>query len=333
MKLTTLALLALATLALVAATPARAQDASRRDRILERLRELDAERTRLLEELAREDDAGVPDAEVPTPPARAVPRSTELQDAIVVVAKRFASPERRATASVTSFDRSDIERRQATSVADVLREAAGVYALRDGPRGQTSRVFTRGAASNQTLVLVDGIPQNDATGGGGFDFNDFGTDAVERVEVLRGSYGVLYGSEAIGGVISVTTRRGGGPARGFVRVEGGSFDTHREVVGVSGGDDRFDAALTVGTLRSKGERDREAFRTSEWTGRVGMLLTPRARLETSLRYVDSEVESPFDFATTGVLPEDPNTRRTRHIKRFVGHLNGPDLAADVITIQ
>ena len=92
--------------------------------------------------------------------AQPPPRS-DLDDAIIVVAKRYAAPEDRITAAVTTLGEADIERRQATHVDDVLREVPGVQVVRDGPTGQLSRVFIRGAASNQTLVVVDGIPQND----------------------------------------------------------------------------------------------------------------------------------------------------------------------------
>lgn len=265
-----------------------------------RLAEVERERAELLERIGDPAEHG-----------REIPQSV-LDEAIVVVARGFESDPRTATASISRFTRDDLERRQATHVSDILHETPGLFVVPDGPRGQFTRVFTRGAASNQTLVLVDGIPQNDATTGGGFDWNDLGADAVERVEVLRGSYGVLYGSEAIGGVVNVVTRRGRpGPTRGFVRVEGGSFDTHREVVGISGGDDRVDFALTLGSFRTHGERSREDFESQELNARFGVALSDRVDLDVTLRHADSTVQSPFDFATTGVLPEDGNIERSR----------------------
>jgi vitamin B12 transporter len=205
-----------------------------------------------------------------------------------------------------------VARRGVPQVVDLLREAPGVLVVGDGPRGQFSRLHVRGAASNQTLVIVDGIPQNDATTGGGFDFNDLLTGAVERVEVLRGSYGVLYGSEAVGGVVRVTTRRGGGPTRGFLSFEGGSFDTFRGAAGMSGGEDGVEFALTLGAFGTDGERDGEAFTTRDVTGRVGLELAPTLRGDVTLRHVDTTTESPFDFGVAGApLPEDRNIERDR----------------------
>ncbi len=234
-----------------------------------------------------------------------------LEEEILVVARRAASPAGDATPSVSRWSAQDVERRQAVTVAEVLAEAPGTYVLPDGPLGQFGRVFVRGGASNHTLVLVDGIPQNDATTGGGFDFNDLTTTGVERIELLRGSYGVLYGSEALGGVVSVETRRGGGPTRGFLRALGGSFDTHRESAGVSGGDECVDFAVTASSTRTRGERDREDFRTRDAVARVGSAFGERLRLDASFRVADSRVESPYDFASSGVLPEDPNIVRGR----------------------
>jgi vitamin B12 transporter len=236
-----------------------------------------------------------------------------LAEEILVLTRRFEAPAAHATPAVSLLGRADVERRQATHVHQLLTEVPGVHVLPDGPAGQFTRVFVRGAASNHTLVLVDGVPQNDATTGGGFDWNDLGTEAVERVEVLRGSYGVLYGSEALGGVVGVTTLRGHGPARAFVRLEGGSFDTHRETAGVAGSEGAADFALTLANFRTHGERRRESFRSGTVTGRFGLDVSPEVRVELSMRYADSRAQSPFDFPAFGstVLPEDPNVSRTR----------------------
>jgi vitamin B12 transporter len=235
-----------------------------------------------------------------------------LAEAIEVVARGYEASAATAVPRLTLLDEDDVERRQAATVAEMLTEVPGALVLPDGPRGQFTRLFLRGAASNQTLVLVDGIPQNDATAGGLFDFNDLGTAAVERIEVLRGSYGVLYGSEAIGGVVAVTSRRGRGPWRGFLRAEGGSFSTHREAVGVGGGDEDFDLWVTGEDEGTRGERDHERYDAQAATGRAGFRITDTLRADLVFRANESEVQSPFDFPFgTTVLPEDENIERRR----------------------
>jgi vitamin B12 transporter len=235
----------------------------------------------------------------------------QLEKEIVVVASRREEPAADATQAIKTFGVDDFDRRRPFSIADVLRETPGAFVSPDGPPGQFTRVFLRGAASNQTLVLVDGIPQNDATAGGLFDFGDLGMTGVERVEVLRGSYSVLYGSEAIGGVVEVTTRRGHGPLSGYALAEYGSFGTRREEVGVSAGDRRFDFAVAAGDSATDGPRDREAFAEHDAVGRFGVAFTDTLRIDGSLRVADSRVESPYDFATSGVLPKDDDIGRRR----------------------
>lgn len=257
--------------------------------------------------------AAAPALALDEPPAAVGTPGPALVEAIEVVARGVPSPLGTAVPRVHVIGSDDIERRQATNVLDLLSEVPGAYVLTDGPRGQTSRVFLRGAASNQTQVLVDGVPQNDATVGGLFDFNDLSTAAVERVDVLRGSYGVLYGSEAIGGVVAVTTRAPKGPWGGFVRTEGGSFRTHREVVSVGGGDDGFGLRVTGANEGSRGDHDREAWDAREVTARIAARVAQDVWAEFSLRSVESEVESPYDFPGFGAttLPEDENIVRTR----------------------
>ena len=294
-----------------------------REQIERRLAELDAERARLREQLDEQlntqqqiatqpTTAGDVDPTAKSDRSQAAPAvGPALAREMIVVARRRPGDARRATPSIITFGRSDLVRRQSSHVADVLQEAPGVYVVSDGPRGQFTRVFTRGAGSTQTLVLVDGIPQNDATTGGGFDFNDLTASGIERVEVLKGSYGVLYGSEAIGGVINVVTRRGRGDPGGFVRFEAGSFDTHREVLGFGGASDRGDFSITVENAGAHGERKNEDYSQHGVTGRFGLDVSDELRAEVSLRFADSQVDSPFDFASSGVLPLDSNIHRTR----------------------
>lgn len=242
-------------------------------------------------------------------PPPAPQQQPELEQEIVVVASRREEPAANATSAISVFGTEDFDRLRPISVSDVLREAPGTYVSPDGPPGQFTRVFLRGAASNQTLLLVDGIPQNDATAGGLFDFGGLTMTGVERIEVLRGSYSVLYGSEAIGGVVSVTTRRGHGAPSGYATAQIGSFGTRREEVGWSQGDENFDMAFAVGDTASDGDRDREHFSSHDAVGRVGVALGKTLRFDGSLRIAATSVESPFDFASSGVLPSDENIGR------------------------
>src|SRR6185312_6561617 len=127
-----------------------------------------------------------------------------------------------------------IEQRQQRTLPDVLQDAPGLNIVQTGGPGGTTSVFMRGTNSNHTKVLIDGIEVSDpGSPGGTFDFAHMLTGNIERIEVLRGPQSGLYGSDAIGGVIDIVTRRGSGPARFTGGVEGGSFGTFDQNAGVS----------------------------------------------------------------------------------------------------
>lgn len=241
----------------------------------------------------------------------AAPARPELAEAVEAVARRFEDSPETAVPRLSLFGRSEIERRGSLFVDRVLEEAPGLFVLTDGSRGQQSRIYLRGAAPTQTLVLVDGIPQNDATTGGGYDFRGLTTDAVDRIEVLAGSYGILYGSEAMGGVVSVTTARAEGPPRGFFRAGGGSHGAFDASAGASGGDGSFSFGAWGGAHASDGDGRREDSRSVQGGARMGAALTDRVRADWTLRAAETENESPLDFPGFGAttVPADRNIDR------------------------
>jgi len=171
---------------------------------------------------------------------------TDLPDTVVVTATRVPTPEEQIASSVTVVTADDIAARQLQSLPDVLKDVPGLNLVQSGgPGGQTS-VFMRGTNSNHTKVLVDGIDVSDPSNpGGAFDFGQFLTQDIQKVEILRGPQSGLYGSDAIGGVINIITKSGSGPAQFNVGVESGSFDTFNQTAALSGSLDQFHYAATV----------------------------------------------------------------------------------------
>jgi vitamin B12 transporter len=156
---------------------------------------------------------------------------------IVVSASRTAQTADEVMAPVTVITRQQIEQRQVRSVAELMQATAGFSISNNGGAGKTSSVFLRGTESDHVLVLIDGIKVGSATlGTTPFEFLPI--DQIERIEVVRGPRSHLYGSEAIGGVIQIFTKKGGGELTPTVRVGGGSFGTKNGAVSVSGGGDR-----------------------------------------------------------------------------------------------
>lgn len=158
----------------------------------------------------------------------------------VITANRTAEDRKDSTAAVTVFTREDIDRLQPVNVADLLNRVPGVQIQQSGGRGSVTGVFIRGTKTAQTLVLVDGIRVGSVTAGGANSaLEHLNIDQIERVEVLRGSRSAIYGSDAIGGVIQVFTRRGAGEGlQGRIRIAAGNKGVWERSVGLSGGNQK-----------------------------------------------------------------------------------------------
>ncbi|GAB6845881.1 TonB-dependent receptor [Methylorubrum rhodinum] len=172
-------------------------------------------------------------------------------DEISVAATGVPTPTAQVGSSVTVLTARTLEQQQRRTVPDALQQVPGLNVVQTGgPGGQTS-VFIRGANSNHTKVLIDGIDATDPSNpNGSFDFGQLLTEDLSRIEVLRGPQSGLYGSDAIGGVIALTTRRGERPARAVAKVEGGSFGTFNQYGRISGAEGGFDYAVSVSHLRA-----------------------------------------------------------------------------------
>ncbi|HEU0282733.1 MAG TPA: TonB-dependent vitamin B12 receptor [Gallionella sp.] len=156
-----------------------------------------------------------------------------LQD-VVVTATRTAQSADATVASVSIITRQDIERLQAQSLPEVLRGIAGLTISNNGGEGKATSVFLRGTNADHVLVLVDGIKIGSATLGTA-SFQDLPVAQIERIEIVRGPRASLYGSEAIGGVIQIFTRKGGGALTPLFGATLGSYGTVNGTAGLSGG--------------------------------------------------------------------------------------------------
>lgn len=175
-----------------------------------------------------------------------------LDETIVVAATRTEVPLSQVGQSVSVVTREDIERTQATTASEVLSRLPGLQVTNSGGFGQPSSVFIRGADNAQSLVLIDGVRVNDPGDvGGGFDFGALTIGQFDRVEVVRGSSGVLYGSRAIGGVINLVTQRPDEQWHGRASAEYGWRD--RRQVSASAAGLVGPVGLTVGGNWLKGD--------------------------------------------------------------------------------
>ncbi len=145
---------------------------------------------------------------------------------IVVVANRAPEPLSRIGNSVTVLDQQAISASQLIAASDLLQTTPGLTVSRDGGVGQLTTVFIRGADSDETMVVIDGVRMYDPSApGAGYNFANLLTSDVARIEILRGAQSTLYGSQAMGGVINIVTAEPTSPLGGGITAEGGSHDT------------------------------------------------------------------------------------------------------------
>ena len=165
---------------------------------------------------------------------------------VVVSATQIPTPESQVASSVTVITGEQIELRQQRLLPDVLREVPGLNLVQTGGPGGLSAIFMRGTNSNHAKVFIDGIDVGDpSSSNAGFDFSQLQSMDIAQIEVLRGPQSGLYGSDAIGGVIDITTRTGNGPLRAQGLVEGGSFDTFNQAASLSGSADHLHYSANI----------------------------------------------------------------------------------------
>lgn len=227
-----------------------------------------------------------------------------LEEEIVVTANRAEAEPSEVGSAVTVISRSEIELRNATNVAELLRTVPGLAVVRGGGPGQLTSVFMRGGSSSQTLVLIDGVRVNDPNGGA-YNFADLSTDQLERIEIVRGPQSTLYGSEAVAGVIQLFTRRGGDGFRVSGLAEVGEASSERLRLSLEGGDDRFDWMLTVSdestdgvsaASERRGNTELDPYENTSASLALGFDVGAEGRLDLTLRTFDTETANDgFDF--------------------------------------
>jgi len=246
---------------------------------------------------------------------------TAPQPDIVVTATRSPRAVTQAGSSISVISGEEIAKASPKSIADVLRRVPGVTVTEAGGPGGSTTVRIRGAEARHTLVLVDGVKVNDPSSGSNeFDFANFVAADIERIEVLRGAQSALYGSDAMGGVINIITRKGSGAPKFKVSSEAGSYGSKGLRGSVSGSSGPVSYAFSLTGYDTAGfsrygyrigriERTRgwplepDASRRGGAAGRIGLSLAKDVELEIG-GYSTANVAQ-YD-AAFGAYPDTPS---------------------------
>jgi vitamin B12 transporter len=224
---------------------------------------------------------------------------------VVVTGTRVPTAAETTPTSVSVITRDQIAAQQATTVANVLRNQAGIEVARTGQPGQQTSVYMRGANYDNTLVLIDGIRVNNGFNNA-FDFTSLPVDNIERIEVLRGPQSTLYGSEALGGVINIVTRKHADTFTGAATVEGGSYNSLHSRVEFMEPIKTHDAGTITlggdgGYFTTDNSRPNNYLNSWDGSGRATWQVSDRFSASLLGTYLQSKAGSPGDRFT-----KDPN---------------------------
>ena len=236
-----------------------------------------------------------------------------MLEKVVVTATRVETPIEEIASSMTVISSKEIERKQKTTVLEALRDIPGLDVVQTGGLGSHTSIFLRGANSEHTLVMIDGVEVNDPISPGrSYDFAHLTVDNIERIEVIRGPQSTLYGSDAIGGVINIITKKGEGRPKFFASAEGGTFMTSRESTGVSGGNSwinyslglsRFDTNGISAANKKDGNYERDGYENTSLSARLGFAPQENLDVDFILHYINAKTD--LDNSG-GVGGDDPN---------------------------
>jgi vitamin B12 transporter len=249
-------------------------------------------------------------------------------DQVVVTAGRAADKLSETPVSMTVITAETLRQRQAVVVSDLLSRTPGVTVTRNGGVGGSTQVRIRGAESDQTAVLIDGVKLNDPSAtGGGYNFATLLAGDVDRIEVLRGPQSTLWGSQAIGGVVSMITRTPDGPLSGDATVEGGSRATAYARVGVGAGGAWGGWRLAAGSYttagvsnfdEAMGGREKDGYHNTALSGRLDLNVTDWASLDARLSYAAGRNEFDGFPAPAFAFADTAEYGKTKELVSYLG---------------
>jgi vitamin B12 transporter len=227
--------------------------------------------------------------------------TSSIQHEIVVTATRLETPAKEIASSVTVITKERLEQSKKATVLEALQEVLGVSIIQNGPPGGAASVFLRGANSEHTLILMDGVELNDPISPSrSFDLAHLTLDNVERIEILRGPQSTLYGSDALGGVVNIITEKRKGKPKFSLSSAAGFYGTIVTSGGISGSTERMYYSLGTSYFRSdgfsaarasyEGNEEKDGYRNLSLWGRLGFRLFDNFDVDLIVRTMKTQTD-------------------------------------------
>lgn len=235
----------------------------------------------------------------------------QIPDSIIISSNRSASNINEAGSSITVITNEQIKKSQTTMLADLLKTVPGVDIVQSGGTGSGSSIFLRGSNSSHTLVLIDGVEMNDPATGSSFDPAHVTLENIQRVEILRGPQSVLYGSDAMAGVIQIFTKAGWDKPTVQLSTEAGSFGTFTESANLRGKHKQLDYSLSAtrsdidgfSSIKSDNPNpENDSYQNSTLSTQLGLQLSPAVNFS----FVGHHSDADADIDKNSFNPDDPN---------------------------
>ncbi|MGH7934738.1 MAG: TonB-dependent receptor plug domain-containing protein [Candidatus Binataceae bacterium] len=239
---------------------------------------------------------------------------------IVVTATRMPQPLNQIGTTTSVVSRRQIQDQQIQTVPDALRQVPGVEVTQSGSPGTIADVSIRGSTPAQTLIMVDGVPLNGATTDS-FDLSRFTTYDLDRIEVVRGAGGALYGSQAIGGVVNMITREGSGPLKFSLLSAGGNDSTESQALSFDGAADKLAYSGALSYFSTDGFRPIND-NSDNFSGalRLDYHLDPDTTIRGFARYSRANVSLASDSVAAGI-PLNPNAHQRTEFMLYKGEID------------
>ncbi len=257
-------------------------------------------------------------------------QNADLRHDVVVTATRIKTPTKEIASSVTIITAQELEQSKAATLIEALQEVLGLSILQSGPLGGSASVMLRGANSEHTLVMIDGVEVNDPiTPARTYDLSHLGVDSIERVEILRGPQSTLYGSDAMAGVVNIITKKGRGKPAFHLSSLGGSYGTFSGTAGLTGSMKKLHYALWTSSLTSRGfsaasdklegNTEADGYKNLSLSVRAGYQPSDNVDLDLLAKYIDTRADIDNFGSAFG---DDPNNVQMYDSLLLKGHVRG-----------